>query len=83
MIKFAFLARCGDQTMPLEVSLEYQPGNQTQRARRMAVGDLMAKMDIDKAEVDASGTDMVTVTTDSETWVIGESYSGSGGRGNI
>ena len=83
MIKFAFIARCDEQTIPLEVSLEYQPGNQTQRARRMAVGELLAKLEIEAAQIDASGSDMVKVQTESDVWVIGESYSATGGRGKI
>ena len=83
MIKFAFIARSDEQTMPLEVSLEYQPGNQTQRARRIAVGELLAKVEVETAQIDASGSDMVKVETESGTWVIGESYSSAGGRGRI
>ena len=83
MIKFAFLARCDEQTIPLEVSLEYQPGNQTQRARRVAVGELLAKLEAEKADIDASGNDSVRVATEQGVWIIAESYSAAGSRGKI
>lgn len=83
LIKFAFLARCEEQTIPLEVSLVYKPGNQTQRARRVAVGELLAQLELEQATIDASGTDLVKVQTDAGTWIIGESYSSTGTRGPI
>lgn len=83
MIKFAFIARSGDQTMPLEVSIEYQPGKQTQRARRVAVGELLAKLESESAQVDASGAEQVKVQTEQGTWIIAESYSSGAGRGRI
>ena len=63
-MKFSFLARCGDQTLPLEVETPFKPGKQVQRARRLAVGELLAVLEIEQATVDASGEDMVRVTTD-------------------
>lgn len=72
MIKFAFTARCGEDTIPLEVSIDYRPGRQSQRARRVAVGQLLAVLETDEATVDASGDEQVTVATPHGTWVIGE-----------
>lgn len=75
MIKFRFVARCGDQSMPLEVSVEYRPGKQAQRARRVAVGQLLALLEIEEASVDASGADVVKVSTKDGMWVIAEGGS--------
>ena len=83
MIGFAFLARCGEESIQLEVNLDYQPGNQTQRARRVAVGELLARLGCESASIDASGNDMVKVETPEGVWVIGESYSPSQSRGKI
>ena len=83
MISFAFIARCGDQSLPLEVSLTYQPGKQAQRARRIAVGELLALLECESATIDASGTDSVKVLTPQGVWVIGESYSPKASRGKL
>lgn len=83
MINFSFVARNGEQIIPLDVKLDYQPGNQTQRARRIAVGELLAKLEIESATIDASGNDMATVTTTDGIWVIGESYSNQASRGKL
>jgi hypothetical protein len=72
VIRFAFVARCGEETIPLEVAIDYRPGRQTQRARRVAVGQLLAVLEVDAATVDASGAEQVTVKTPRGTWVIGE-----------
>lgn len=81
MITFKFLARCGEQTLPLEVRLDYRPGRQGQRARRVAVGQLLAMLEIESASVDASGEDQVTVATPDGTWVIAETWGAGDGPG--
>lgn len=81
MITFAFVARCAEESIQLEVKLAYQPGKQAQRARRVAVGELLAVLECESATVDASGTDRVTVQTAQGVWVIGESYSPKETRG--
>ena len=80
MIKFAFLAHSGDQTLSLEVSLDYRPGKQTQAARRKAVGELLYLLEADEARVDASGEDMVRVDTADGVWIIAEASAGGRGR---
>jgi len=70
MIKFKFTATCGDQNLPLEANIEYKPGKQAQRARRVAVGELLALLEAEEASVDASEADQIVVTTRGETWVI-------------
>ena len=72
MIKFRFIARSGDESIPLTVALEYQPGNQTQRARRLAAGELLAILAAEEAHVDAREEGLVTVRTGENIWVIGE-----------
>ena len=83
MIKFQFTARCGDQSVPLEVSVEYRPGKQAQRARRVAVGELLAILEADEASIDATGTDQVTVITKDGHWVIAEGRGVGQGRGGV
>lgn len=83
MIKFSFIAQHNMQNIPLEVSLDYRPGKQAQRARRIAVGELLAVLEAQHATVDASSADQVTVTVGGDTWVIGESAAGVGGRGSV
>ena len=58
--------------MPLEVSIPFRPGKQSQRARRVAVGELLAALGVETATVDASGEDQVRITTPEGIWVIGE-----------
>lgn len=83
MITFRFTATCGEQSLPLEVSIEYRPGKQTQRARRVAVGKLLAVLEVDHASVDASGEDQIKVTTKKGTWVIGDARGLVEGRGRL
>lgn len=83
LVKFSFIARCGEDSMPLAVDLDYKPGKQNQRARRLAVGQLLAKLDAESANVDASGEDQVIVTTEKETWVIGEAGAAESKRGRL
>ncbi|MFT7652424.1 MAG: hypothetical protein ACI9ON_004408 [Limisphaerales bacterium] len=83
MIKFQFNARSSEQVILLEVSMPYRPGNQGQRARRLAVGELLAVLKATQAEVDAEGEDRVIVVTQGETWVIGEGGAAGQGRGRI
>ena len=83
MIKFHFSARSNEQVIGLEVSMPYQPGNQGQRARRLAVGELLAVLEATTAEVDAQGEDRVIVVTQGETWVIGEGGAAGHQRGRI
>ena len=83
MITFEFTARCGEQSTPLVVNLEYQPGNQTQRARRIAVGQLLAQLEPDEALVRAVAQDMVTVAVGADIWVIGEARGGPDRRGKV
>ncbi len=82
-MKFAFIARSGEQTLPLEVDLAYRPGKQTQRARRVAVGELLALLEAEQAQVDASGEDSVKITLPDAVWVIGEGGGAAGVRGKI
>lgn len=83
MIKIGFTARCGEESLPLVVNIDYRPGKQMQRARRVAVGELLAALEADEASVDASGEDQVTVTTRGKTWVIAEGRSGGERRGTV
>ncbi len=83
MIKFKFIARNGEETLPIEVSMAYKPGKQTQRARRLAVGELLATLAIERAEVDATGEDLVTVVTDDARWVIAEGGGVGERRGGV
>lgn len=76
VIKFQFTARRGEESLPLEVNIEYRPGKQAQRARRVAVGELLAALELEEASVDASGEEMVTVSTRDGVWVIGEARTG-------
>ncbi len=80
MITFRFLARCGDETLPLEARIDYRPGRQAQRARRVAVGQLLAVLEADGAIVDASGEDQVVVSTGDRTWVIAEALGAGDGN---
>ncbi len=82
-MKFAFIARSGEQTLPLEVELAYRPGKQTQRARRVAVGELLALLEAEQAEVDASGHDSVKVTLPNAVWIIAEGSGVAASRGKI
>jgi hypothetical protein len=82
-MKFAFIARSGEQTLPLEVELAYRPGKQTQRARRVAVGELLALLEAEQAEVDASGHDSVKVTLPNAVWIIAEGSGVAVSRGKI
>jgi hypothetical protein len=83
MITFQFTATCGDQSLPLEVRLEYRPGKQSQRARRIAVGELLAKLQVDSATVEASGADQLSVKTPHGVWIIGEARGLAEGRGRF
>ncbi len=82
-MRFRFIARCEDQSLTLEVTLDYKPGKQAQRGRRIAVGELLAKLEAQSAQVDASGLDKVIVVTEKGTWVIGESTAVGAGRGTL
>jgi|GEM_PF-2331064 len=83
MIKYAFIARCADEALPLEVAIDYKPGNQNQRARRVAVGQLLAILETESATIDASGSELVSVTTPNGTWVIAEASGGGAARGSV
>ncbi len=72
MIKFEFIARSGAETMPLTVTMPFKPGKQSQRARRLAVGELLAALQAEQAIVQADGEEQVVVTVGKEIWVIGE-----------
>jgi hypothetical protein len=82
-LKFKFIARCGEESLPLEVSLDYRPGKQTQRARRLAVGELLAWLEIDEANIDATSGEFVRVETAGRIWVIGEGGGVPEGRGVV
>lgn len=69
--------------MALEVTVPYKPGKQAQRARRVAVGELLAALEVQRAQVDASGDDYIVVKTDQGDWVIGESTAVGDGRGRL
>ena len=83
MIRFSFNAFCGEQTMPLQVTLPYRPGKQTQRARRVAIGELLAALEIESATIDASGEDQVRISTPQGTWIIAEARAAERGRGRL
>ncbi len=83
MQKFEFTARCGEQSMPLEVSLEYKPGNQTQRARCLAVGQLLAQLQPDEALVKSFDDELVTVTIAGNIWAIAEGRGSPDRRGKL
>ena len=83
MITFQFTARCGEKSLPLEVNIEYRPGKQMQRARRVAVGELLAALEVEEASINASGEDLVTVSIGEEIWVIGEGRGGGQRRGAL
>ncbi len=82
-VKFQFIARCADQSMTLEVNIDYRPGKQMQRARRVAVGELLAALAIEEATIDAAGDERVVVTTQDAIWVIAEGGSIGERRGAI
>ena len=82
-VKFKFVARCGEETLPLEVDLDYRPGKQSQRARRVAVGELLGLLEADKAIVDASNEEFVSVEIAGQIWVIGEGGALASGRGVV
>ena len=71
-MKYQFIARCEEQSLPIEVNVEFKPGRMNQFARRVAAGQLLAKLEIESATIDASGEDMVKITTPQGTWVIAE-----------
>ena len=71
-MRFQFVARSGENSIPIEVNVEYKPGKQIQRARRLAAGKLLADLEVEQATIDASGEDRVILTTDAGVWVIGE-----------
>ncbi len=83
MPTFAFTAVCGEQSLPLEVKLDYRPGKQSQRARRIAVGHLLALLDTTQAAVDASSDELIKVSADGRVWVIGEARALAEGRGKL
>lgn len=83
LIKVQFVARCAEQNIPLEVTMEFRPGDSAQRARRLAVGELLAVLEIEHATVDASGDDLATVTTQDGTWVIAEGRAAGEQRGTV
>ena len=80
-MKFEFIARCGEDAMPIEVEIDYKPGNQSQRARRVAVGKLLALIEAVQASVDASDDEKILVDADKGLWVIGEGRAINPGRG--
>jgi hypothetical protein len=82
-MKFAFVARSGEETLPLEVSMSYRPGKQAQRARRLAVGELLALLEVEHAQIDASGEDLVKVSLPDSVWVIAEGGGVSESRGKV
>lgn len=82
-MEFHFIARCGEQTTPLSVSMPYAPGNQAPRARRIAVGELLAVLQCQHASIDASQDGVVTVTVGKEVWVIDEARAKPATRGPV
>ncbi|XOV83687.1 MAG: hypothetical protein ACFHXK_00940 [bacterium] len=82
-MKFAFIARSGEQSLPLEVDLPYRPGKQTQRARRVAVGELLALLEAQQAQIDASGEDSIKITLPDGVWIIAQGGGVSGTRGQV
>jgi hypothetical protein len=83
VIQFNFIARCGDENLPLAVAVDYRPGKQAQRARRVAVGELLAVLGCETATVDASGDEQVSVTTPEGTWVIAQARGQNAQRGRF
>ncbi len=67
---FKFTARLGEQNLPLEVKIDYRPGKQAQRARRIAVGELLCVLEAETATIDATGSDQVQVRIGDDIWVI-------------
>jgi len=80
-MKIRFTARCGEDSLPLEVDMAYRPGKVMQHARRLAVGKLLAHLEAEAARVDARGEDSVSVQTPQGTWVIEAGASVSEQRG--
>jgi hypothetical protein len=72
MIKYRFLATKGGENLPLEVALDFKPGRQNQRARRVAVGHLLALIEAEHAVVDATTEDLIRVETPDGVWIIAE-----------
>jgi hypothetical protein len=83
MTTFRFTATSGDQSLPLEVKVDFRPGRQSQRARRIAVGQLLGLLDTDHATVEPTGEDQLKVQTPKGTWVIGEARGLAEGRGRL
>lgn len=82
-MKFHFLAQCGNETHSLEVDIKYAPGNRTQYARKLAVGQLLADMEIEAATIDATDGNAIFVKTDKGTWLIAEGTSVAPQRGKL
>jgi hypothetical protein len=83
MTTFRFTATCGDQSLPLEVKVDFRPGKQSQRARRIAVGQLLGHLEMDHATVEPGGDAELKVHTPKGTWVIGEARGLVEGRGRL
>ena len=84
MLKVSFIARCGEESLPITVEMPFKPGQQAQRARRLAVGHLLAALEVEQARVTAEGDDLVTVATPDGTWVIAEGRAvDDKGRGRV
>lgn len=72
MQHYHFIARCGEESYPIDVQLPYAPGVQMQRARRMAAGYLLAYLGVDEAQIEADGELRVYLRTPRGDWVIDE-----------
>ncbi|MEM7080046.1 MAG: hypothetical protein AAF513_15600 [Pseudomonadota bacterium] len=72
MQHYHFVARCGEESYPIDVALSYERGKQVQQARRLAVGKLLAYLAIDEAQIEADGEARVYVRTRQGDWVIDE-----------
>ena len=82
-LDFHFMARCGEQTQPLKVSMPYTPGNAAPRAAGIAVGGLLAVLECEYASIDASQDGMVTVTIGQDIWVIDDARAKPAARGPL
>lgn len=63
--------------------MPYTPGNAAPRARRIAVGELLAALACEHASIDASQEGMVTVTIGQDIWVIDDARAKPAARGPL
>ena len=83
VITFRFTATCKEQSLPLEVKIQFRPGKLSRRARRVAVGELLGMLELDSASIEPAGEDQLKVTTEKGVWIIGEARGLVETRGRI